>query len=78
MFKERKLGKNEEPEIRINDLENLWVMLEVKGSDMTDEKFLIQFLNSLNSDYKLKEKRIGNKMNPVLIDEFKEHLNLKY
>ena len=82
MFRESKLGKNEDPEIWINNLEDLRVKLEVMGSEMTDEQFLIQALNSLTNDYELQmtlmEKRIGDKMNPLSIDELKEDLNLRY
>ena len=49
---------------------------------MTDEQFIIHVLNSLTNDYKLQmilmEKRIGDKMNPLSIDELKEDLNLRY
>jgi hypothetical protein len=52
------------------------------GSNMTDEQFLIQVLNSLTGDYELQmtlmEKRIGNKKNPFTIDELKEDFNLRY
>ena len=82
MFRESKLGRNEDPEIWIKNLEDLRVKLEVMGSNMTDEQFLIQVLNSLTSDYELQmtlmEKRIGNKENPLTIDELKEDLNLRY
>ena len=71
LFRESKLGKNEDTEIWIKNLEDLLVELEVMGSNMTDEKFLIQVLNSLTNDYEL-EKRIGDKMNPLSIDELKE------
>jgi hypothetical protein len=42
MFQENKLGKNEGPEICINNLKDLGIKLEVMGSNMTDEQFLIQ------------------------------------
>jgi hypothetical protein len=49
---------------------------------MTNEQFLIQVLNSLTGDYELQmtlmEKRIGNRENPLTIDELKEDLNLRY
>ncbi len=45
MFRESKLGSNEDPEIWINNLEDLQVKLEVMGSNMTDEQFLIHVLN---------------------------------
>jgi len=43
---------------------------------------MIQVLNSLTSDYDLQmlllEKRIGNKDNPLTIDELKEELSLRF
>jgi hypothetical protein len=43
---------------------------------MTDDYFMVQFLNSLTNDYKLQvlllEKRFGSKENPLSIDELKE------
>ena len=82
LFRESKLGKNEDPEIWINNLEDLQVKLEVMGSEMTDEQFLIQVLNGLTKNYELQitliENRIGDKMNPLSIDEVKEDLNLRY
>jgi gag-polypeptide of LTR copia-type len=82
MFREIKHGRNENPEIWINNLEDLRVKLEDMGSNMTDEQFLIQVLNGLTGDYKLQmtlmEKRIGNKMDPLSIDELKKDLNLRY
>jgi len=82
MFKESKVGRNEDPEIWINNLMDLQVKLEAMGSNMTDEQFLIQVLNSLTGDYELQmmlmEKCIGNKENPLIIDELKEDLDLRY
>ena len=79
MFRESKLGKNEDPEVWINNLKDLRVKLEVKGHD---ERLLVQVLNSLTGDYELQmilmEKRIGNKENPLSIDELKEDLNLRF
>jgi gag-polypeptide of LTR copia-type len=68
MFRESRLGKNEDPEIWINNLEDLRIKLETMGSVMTDDQFIIQVLNSLTSDYELQmlllERQIGNKDNP--------------
>jgi hypothetical protein len=76
MLREGKRGKNEDPGIWINNLKELGVKLEVMGSNMTDEQFLIQVLNSFNGNYELQmtlmEKCIiGNKENPLSIDELK-------
>jgi hypothetical protein len=51
MFRESRLGKNEDPEIWINNLEGLHIKLETVGSSMTDDQFIVQVLNSLTSDY---------------------------
>jgi hypothetical protein len=68
LFRECKLGKDE-------DLEDLRLKLEVMGSFMTGDQFMIQLLNSLTNDYKLQilllKKRIGSKENPLSIDELK-------
>ena len=65
MCRESKLNKDEDPEVWITNLEDLRLKLEVMGSSMTDNQFMIQVLNSLTSDYELQalllEKRIGNK-----------------
>jgi gag-polypeptide of LTR copia-type len=53
MFRESSLGKNEDPEIWINNLEDLCIKLETMGSVMTDDLFIVQVLNSLTSDYEL-------------------------
>ena len=39
LCRESKLGKNEDPEILINNLEDLQVKLEIMGSEMTDEQY---------------------------------------
>jgi hypothetical protein len=82
LFRECKLGKDEDPETWITNLEDLQLKLEVMGLFMTDNQFMVQVLNSLMSDYKLQililEKRIGSKENPLTIDELKEGLSLRY
>jgi hypothetical protein len=49
---------------------------------MTDSQFMVQMLDSLTNDYEsqmiLMEKRIGNKQNPLTIDEIREELSLRY
>jgi hypothetical protein len=76
MFRESRLGKNEDPEIWIN---NLRIKLETMGSNMTDDQFIVQVLISLTSDYKLQmlllEKQTGSKDNPLSIEDLKEELN---
>jgi ABC-type ATPase with predicted acetyltransferase domain len=71
-----------DPKTRITNLEDLRLKLEVMGSFMTDDQFMIQVLNTLINDYKIQmlllEKRIESKENPLTIDELKEELSLRY
>jgi hypothetical protein len=73
LFRECKLGKDEDPETWITKLEDLRLKFEVMRSFMTDDQFMVQVLNSLTNDYKLQmlflEKRIGSKENPLTIYE---------
>jgi hypothetical protein len=82
LFRECKLGKDEDPETWITNLEDLRLKLEVMGSLMTDDQFMVLVLNSLTNDYNLQmlllEKRIGSKENSLTIDESKEDLSLRY
>jgi hypothetical protein len=82
LFRECKLGKDEDPETWITNLEHLRLKLEVMGSFMIGDQFMVQVLNSLTSDYELQmlllEKRTGSKENPLNIDELKEELSLRY
>jgi hypothetical protein len=82
LFGECTLGKDEDPETRITNLENLRLKLQVMGLFMTDDQFMVQVLNSLKNDYELQmiflEKRIGSKENPLTIDELKGELSLRY
>jgi hypothetical protein len=82
LFRECKIGKDEDPETWIINLEDLRLKLEVMGSFMTDYQFMVQVLNSLTNDYELQmlllENRIGSKENQLSIDESKEELILRY
>jgi gag-polypeptide of LTR copia-type len=53
MFRESRLGKNEDLEIWINNLEDLCIKLETMGFVMKDDQFIVQVLNNLTSDYEL-------------------------
>jgi hypothetical protein len=65
LFREIKLGKDEDSETWITNLEDLRFKLEVMGSFMTDDQFMVQVLNNLANDYELRmlqlEKQIGSK-----------------
>jgi hypothetical protein len=41
MFRESRLGKNEDPKIWIINLEDLCIKLETRGSNMTDDQFIV-------------------------------------
>jgi hypothetical protein len=80
VFRQSKLERGEEPEIWITNLKEIRLKLEDMGSHMTDSQFFVQVLNSLANDYELQmvlmEKRIGNKVNPLTIDELQEDSTL--
>jgi gag-polypeptide of LTR copia-type len=82
MFRESKLSRDEDPEVWITNLEDLCLKLDVMGSSMTDDQFMVQILNSLTGYYELQmlllEKHIGNKENPLTIERLKEELNLRF
>jgi hypothetical protein len=82
LLRECKLGKEEDHESWINNLEDLKLKLEVMGLFVTDDQLMVQVFNSLIDDYKLQmlllEKRIGSKENLLNIDELKEELSLRY
>jgi hypothetical protein len=82
LFRECKLGKDEDAETWINNLKGLRLKLEVMGLFMTDYQFIVQVLNTLTNKYKLQmfllEKRIGSKENPLISDDLKEELSLIY
>jgi gag-polypeptide of LTR copia-type/Zinc knuckle len=82
LFRQSSLTRNEDPDAWITTLEELRMKLEDMGSIMTDDQFLIHVLNNLTTDYELQmvllEKRIGDKSNPLEVDELREELNLRY
>jgi hypothetical protein len=82
MFREFRLGKNEDPELWINNLEDLRIKLETMGSNMTDDQYIVQVLNILTSDYELQmlllEKQVGSKDNLFSIEDLKEERNLPF
>jgi diphthamide synthase (EF-2-diphthine--ammonia ligase) len=68
MFRECKLGKDEDWAIWINNLEDLRLKFKAMGSSMTDDPFMIQVLNSLTAEYELqmlnlKFERLSSKKN---------------
>jgi hypothetical protein len=82
MFRESRLGKYEDPDIWINNVEDLQIKLETMGSCMAADQFNVQVLNNLTCEYKLQmlllEMQIGSKDNPLSIEDLKEELNLQF
>ena len=82
LFRQSSLSKNEDPDAWITTLEEFRMKLEDMGSAMTDDQLIIHVLNNLKIDYELQmvllEKRIGNKDNPLDVDELREELNLRF
>jgi gag-polypeptide of LTR copia-type len=83
MFRESRPENNEDPEIWINNIEDLRIKLETIGSSMIDDHFIVQVLNSLTGHYKLQmfllEKQIESKDKPLSIEDVKKNstYNLK-
>jgi hypothetical protein len=82
MFRDSRLGRNEDPEVWINSLEDLQIKLEAMGSSMTDDQLMFQVLNSLTGYFELQmlllEKQIENSENLLYIKDLKEELSLQF
>jgi hypothetical protein len=82
LFRDCKLGKDEDPEAWITNSEYLRLKLEVMGLFMTDDQFMVKVLNSLKNEFNLQilllEKWNGSKENTLTIEELKEELSLRY
>jgi hypothetical protein len=63
-------------------LEEFRMKLEVMRSVMKDDKFMIYVLKNLTNDYDLQmvllDERIGNKENPLEVDELRVEFNLSF
>ena len=81
-FRQSKLGKGQDPDNWITYLEDIRTRLESMGSIITENQLLIHILNNLTSDYEMQvllmEKRVGDKTNPLTLEELRDELNLKY
>jgi hypothetical protein len=81
-FKELSLKKGQFPEIRITELEDLYIKLENMGSCITENQFMIHILNNLTSDYDLQlalmERRVGDADKPLIVEEVRGELNLRF
>jgi hypothetical protein len=82
LFRECKLGKDEDPKAWITNLVGLPLKLEVMGLFLTNDQFMVKDFNSLMNEYKLQmlllKKRIESKEITLAIDELKEEMSLRY
>jgi hypothetical protein len=65
LFRESKLGKDEDPDTWVTNLEDLRLKSEVMGSFMTDDQFMVQVLNSLTNDYEFQMILLEKRIKPV-------------
>eukprot|EP00980_Cylindrotheca_fusiformis_P015768 scaffold4574_cov47-Cylindrotheca_fusiformis.AAC.1 len=72
----------DDPDVWLTDLEHVKGQLIAAGSKMTDDELLEHALNSLPKEYELivakLEDRLGDKNEPLTIEDLREALNLKY
>eukprot|EP00980_Cylindrotheca_fusiformis_P002651 scaffold621_cov125-Cylindrotheca_fusiformis.AAC.1 len=72
----------DDPDVWLTDLEHVKGQLIAAGSKMTDDELLEHALNSLPKEYELivakLEDRLGDKTEPLTIEDLCEALNLKY
>ena len=76
------MKKGQDPKIWITGLEDLRVRLEVMGSSILENQFMIHILNNLTSDYELQlammERRVGDDEKPLTIEEIRMELSLRF
>jgi len=81
-FYSAKLKKGSDPDNFITLLEDIRVKLEDMESEMTDRQFIVQVLNSLNSDYERQIEMFEDKLDDedadVSIEDVREKLNIRY
>ena len=80
MFRQSSFYKNEDPDAWITTLEDNRMKLEVMGSSMTYNQFMIHVLNNLTSDYELQlalaERHKDDKESLLTVEEIQEELIL--
>jgi gag-polypeptide of LTR copia-type len=81
-FRELSRNKSQDPEVWINQLEDICVRLDDMGSRILENQFMIHALNNLTSDYDLQlalmEKRIGDKVKNLTVEEKRADLSLRF
>jgi hypothetical protein len=81
-FYRARLKKKVDPDVFITYLEDIRTRMEEMGSKMTDEQFMLHVMNNLSSDYENQvnkvEDRVGNKTNPLDIEELRDELCLRF
>ena len=81
-FNMSKLSNGGDPDEWITFLEDIKGRLEDMNSPISESDFLIHVLNNLTEEYDIEvsllEKRLGNKDEPLTIDEVRADLSLRY
>jgi hypothetical protein len=82
IFTLMKMGTKEDPNELLTSLEDMREQLINAGSTMTEDELLEHVFASLPKDYEVVanrlEKRLGSSTNPVMMEEIRHNLNLKY
>ena len=84
-FHSKKLGRNQDPDIFITNLEALKVKMAELGHNLPDKSLILHVLNSLPEQYELEVKMLEHKMEllkeknkEIGIEDVRNELNLKY
>ena len=84
-FHSKYLGKNQDPDIFITDLEALKVKMNEMNHDITDKALILHVLNNLSEQYEMEVKMIEHKIEllkaenkEISIEEVRNELNLRY
>jgi gag-polypeptide of LTR copia-type/Zinc knuckle len=81
-FRQCTLKKGQDPDVWITELVDYRMKLDELGSSISENQFILHFLNNMTADYDLqlamKEKRFNDKMNPLTVDEIRDDFNLRF
>jgi hypothetical protein len=81
-FRDSSLKKGQDPEVWITELKHFCVRLDYMSSSIPENQFIIYALNNLTTEYDLQivllEKRIGDKDNPLTVEDKRVELILHF
>jgi Zinc knuckle len=76
------LKKGQDPDVWITELVDYRMKLDELESSISENQFILHFLNNMTADYDLQlammEKRFNDKMNPLTVDEIRDDFNLRF